>query len=82
MCKYCEEHWVEEYKEYTVVDLSERTESRNNRDNYTGIQSFVDPDTRELVIIACLDNEHVKPLIGYKHIAINYCPICGRKLGE
>lgn len=80
MCSYCEDHWIEEYKEYSVENLTERTESKNNYDYYTGIQTFIDTDKKELVVIACLDNKYIKPISQYKHISINYCPICGRNL--
>lgn len=80
MCKYCEKHFVEKYGEYEVENLTERIKSKNNRGHYTGIQTFINPDTNELVIVACLDNEYIKPILDYKHIPINYCPVCGRKI--
>lgn len=82
MCKYCEEHWIEEDKVYSVENLSERTESKNNYGYYTGIQSFIDLNEKELVIVACLDNKHIKPLLKYEGVSINYCPMCGKKLNN
>ena len=80
MCEFCEEHWIEKYQEYAVNDLSDRNESKNNDGFYTGIQTFIDLDTSRLTIVACLDNEYIKPILKYEHIDIEYCPKCGRKL--
>ena len=73
MCEYCG---------HAEKDLSERTESEYNEECYTGIQTFVDSDTSELVVIACLDNQYIKPILKHEHIKINDCPMCGRKLSE
>lgn len=82
MCKYCEEHLIEKYNEYGIENLSERTESKNNSGVYTGIQTFIDTDENAFSIVVCLDNKYIKPIIDYKYIPINFCPICGRNLGE
>lgn len=82
MCEFCKNHWIEEYKEYTVNDLSGRTESKYNEGFYTGIQTFIDLDINELKVVACLDNKHIKPILESESIKINYCPMCGRKLSE
>lgn len=82
MCEFCENYWNEEYKEYTVSNLSDRIESKYNAEHYTGIQTFIDLDTSEIVVIACLDNEYIKPILKTEKIKIKYCPMCGRKLSE
>lgn len=82
MCEFCEEHWSDEYEEYTVNDLSDRTESKYNEGCYTGIQTFIDLDGNELTVIACLDDKNIKPILKTMCIKIDYCPKCGRKLSE
>ena len=82
MCEFCEEHWNKKNSGYEVKDLSERSESEYNYEYYTGIQTYIDSDASELVVIACLDNEYIKPILKTENIKINYCPMCGRKLSE
>lgn len=80
MCGFCEKHWDKNIEEHQSKPLSERKMSKYNDGYYTGIQVYVDCETNELSVIACLDNECVKPLCQCKNVKINYCPICGRKL--
>ena len=82
MCEFCEEHWNKKSDRYEVNDLSERTESEHNYEYYTGIQTYIDSDASELVVIACLDNKYIKPILKTEKIKIKYCPMCGRKLSE
>ena len=82
MCEFCEEQWSDKNNGYAVKDMSERTASKYNDECYTGIQTFIDLYTSELVVIACLDNEYIKPILKIENIKINYCPMCGRKLSE
>ena len=82
MCEFCEEHWSKKSNSYEVKDLSERSESEHNYEYYTGIQTFIDSDASELVVVACLDNEYIKPILKTEKIKIKYCPMCGRKLSE
>ena len=82
MCEFCKEHWNKKNSGYEVKDLSERSESEYNYEYYTGIQTYIDSDASELVIIACLDNEYIKPILKTEKIKIKYCPMCGRKLSE
>lgn len=82
MCEFCEEHWNKNNNGYEVKDLSERSKSEHNYEYYTGIQTFINSDTSELVVIACLDNEYIKPILKTEKIKIKYCPMCGRKLSE
>lgn len=80
MCEFCVEHWDDKNKAYTVKDLSERTESKYNEECYTGIQTFIDLETNELTVIACLDNKHIKPILKSESVKIKFCPMCGREL--
>ena len=80
MCEFCEEHWNKKNSGYEVKDLSERSESEYNYEYYTGIQTYIDSDASELVVIACLDNKYIKPILKTEKIKIKYCPTCGRKL--
>ena len=80
MCEFCKEHWDDKNKVYTVKDLSERSESEYNYEYYTGIQAYIDLDASELVVIACLDNEYIKPILKTEKIKIKYCPMCSREL--
>ena len=82
MCEFCKEHWNDKYKDYTVKDLSERMESKYNEGCYTGIQTFIDLETNELTVIACLDNKHIKPILESESIKIKFCPMCGRELSH
>ena len=82
MCEFCVEHWDDENKVYTVKDLSERTKSKYNEECYTGIQTFIDLETNELTVIACLDNKHIKPILKSESIKIKFCPMCGRELSH
>ena len=82
MCEFCEEHWDDEYKDYTIKVLSERTKSKYNEECYTGIQTFIDLETNELTVIACLDNKHIRPILKSESIKIKFCPMCGRELSE
>ena len=82
MCEFCEEHWNKKNSGYEVKDLSERSESEYNYEYYTGIQTYIDSDASELVVIACLDNEYIKPILKTEKIKIKYCPMCGIKLSE
>lgn len=80
MCKYCEKH--AQWGEYEVENLSIRERSKYDRNIYTGIQSFIDVDENELIIYACIDDKNIKPLHAHVSVPINYCPKCGRKLGD
>lgn len=80
MCEFCVENWDDKNKVYTVKDLSERTKSKYNEECYTGIQTFIDLETNELTVIACLDNKHIKPILKSESIKIKFCPMCGREL--
>ena len=80
MCEFCEEHWNKKNSGYEVKDLSERSESEYNYEYYTGIQTYIDSDASELVVIACLDNKYIKPILKTEKIKIKYCPMSGRKL--
>ena len=80
MGEYCEEHWNKKNSGYEAKDLSERTEREHNYECYTGIQTFINSDASELVVIASLDNEYMKPTLKTEKIKIKYCPMCGRKL--
>lgn len=80
MCRYCEKH--AQWGDYEVENLSVREESKYNYGCYTGIQSFIDVDDNFLIMYACVDGENVKPLHAHVCVPINYCPKCGRKLGE
>lgn len=82
MCEFCKEHWNKKNNGYEVKDLSERTESEHNYEYYTGIQTYIDSDASELVVVACLDNEYIKPILKTEKIKIKYCPMCGIKLSE
>ena len=82
MCEFCEKHWNKKNSGYEVKDLSERSESEYNYEYYTGIQTYIDSDASELVVVACLDNEYIKPILKTEKIKIKYCPMCGRKLSE
>ena len=82
MCEFCEEYWDDEYKDYTIKVLSERTKSKYNEECYTGIQTFIDLETNELTVIACLDNKHIRPILKSESIKIKFCPMCGRELSE
>ena len=82
MCEFCEEHWNKKNSGYEVKDLSERSESEYNYEYYTGIQTYIDSDASELVVIACLDNKYIKPILKTEKIKIKYCPMCGIKLSE
>lgn len=73
MCEYC----VEE----DMKSLSERKTSNWHR-AYTGIECLVDSENGNIIIQACLDNAHVEPIYKETKIKINYCPMCGRKLGD
>ena len=79
MCRFCERH-VE--FGYEVDCLSIRKLSKYNVNVYTGICSFIDLDTNELVMYAVADNKYTKPLHTDAAFDIFYCPKCGRKLGE
>lgn len=76
-CKYCGEHFHD--GKYDVEPMSKREFSYIN-DAYTGIETYIDLDSKELVVFACLDNKNIKPVCDEARISINYCPICGRKL--
>lgn len=80
MCKYCEKHT--QHGGYEVDYLSIREPSKHDRDVYTGIHSFIDLDTNELVMYACIDSCNVRPLHKQVCVPIFYCPKCGRKLGD
>ena len=80
MCEFCKEHWNKKNNGYEVKDLSVRTESEHNYEYYTGIQTYIDSNASELVVISCLDNEYIKPILKTEKIKIKYCPMCGRKL--
>ena len=80
MCEFCKENWDNENKVYTVKDLSERKKSKYNEECYTGIQTFIDLETNELTVIACLDDKHIKPILESESIKIKFCPMCGREL--
>ena len=80
MCNYCERHT--QWGDYEVDCLSIKKESKYNHGCYTGIHSFIDLDTNELIMYAVVDGENVKPLHTDVGVKINYCPMCGRKLGE
>ena len=82
MCEFCKENWDDKNKVYTVKDLSERTNSEYNEECYTGIQTFIDLETNELTVIACLDNKHIKPILKSESIKIKFCHMCGRELSE
>ena len=82
MCEFCKENWDDKNKVYTVKDLSERMDSKYNEGYYTGIQTFIDLETNELTVIACLDDKHIKPILKYESIKIKYCPMCCRELSE
>lgn len=77
MCRFCERH--AEFG-YEVDCLSIRKISKYNRNVYTGIHSFIDLDTNELVMYAVVDSKNVKPLHIDAAFDISYCPKCGRKL--
>ena len=72
MCEFCEEHWNKKNSGYEVKDLSERSESEYNYEYYTGIQTYIDSDASELVVVACLDNEYIKPILKTEKIKIKY----------
>lgn len=78
-CKYCGEHFYD--GQYSVESMSKRKISYIN-DVYTGIETYIDLDNKELVIFACLDNKNIKPVCDEVRIPISYCPICGRQLEE
>ena len=80
MCEFCEQKFNEHNLAFEIKELSERKESKYNEGCYTGIQAFVSAEDSALNIVACLDNEHIKPLVMTKVAKINYCPMCGRKL--
>ena len=80
MCNYCERH--AQWGDYEVDNLSIREESKYNYGIYTGIQSFIDLDTNQLIMYACVDGQNVKPLHIDVGVSINYCPKCGRKLSD
>lgn len=40
MCGFCEEHWNDKNRGYEVKDLSERSESKNNEECYTGMPKW------------------------------------------
>jgi hypothetical protein len=80
MCRFCERH--DQCGGYEVDCLSIRKRSKYDPNVYTGIHSFIDLDTNELVMYACVDSKDVKPLHADAAFDIFYCPICGRKLGE
>ena len=79
MCRFCERQ--AEFG-YEVDSLSIREPSKYNVNVYTGIHSFIDLDTNELVMYAVADNKYTKPLHTDTAFDIFYCPKCGRKLGE
>ena len=80
MCVYCERH--DQYGGFEVDCLSSRTPSKYCEGIYTGITSFIDVDTNELVMYAVVDSKDVRPLHTEVGVTISYCPKCGRKLGE
>ena len=80
MCRYCEKH--AQWGDYEVENLSVREDSKYNYGCYTGIQSFIDVDDNFLIMYACVDGENVKPLHVHVCVPINYCPKCGKKLGD
>lgn len=80
MCEFCKQNFNEHDLAFEVKELSERKESKYNEGYYTGIQAFVSAEDNTLNIVACLDNEHIKPLVMTKVVKINYCLMCGRKL--
>lgn len=82
MCRFCEKHV--KYGNYDVdVDcLSTREPSKYDSDLYTGIESYIDLDTNELVMYACIDGVNVRALHKQVCTPISYCPKCGRKLGD
>lgn len=82
MCEFCEKKFYERNFKLGVKELSERKASRYNPGYCTGIQTYVDIEDSTLNILACLDNEHIKPLGMTKAVKINYCPMCGKKLRE
>lgn len=79
MCRYCERYLLDDGE---VDCLSIRTPSKYCETIYTGIHSFIDVDTNELVMYAVIDSKDVRPLHTDVAVPIFYCPKCGRKLGE
>ena len=79
MCRYCERYLLDDGE---VDCLSIRTPSKYCETIYTGIHSFIDVDTNELVMYAVIDSKDVRPLHIDVAVPISYCPKCGRKLGE
>lgn len=78
-CNYCRKHFYD--RRFDVECMSHREFSAAN-EVYTGIETYIDIDNKELVVFACLDNKNIKPVCEEVKIAINYCPICGRKLED
>ena len=76
-CNYCSEHFHDSV--YDVESISKREFSLINN-VYTGIETYIDLENKELVVFACLENKNIKPVCDEIRIPINYCPICGRKL--
>lgn len=77
MCKYCEEHVLEEGG-YDIEPICEREESKYNHGCFTGIDVHLEKD--KLKMYAVVDGQNVKCLHAEKEIKINFCPMCGRKL--
>lgn len=77
MCKYCEEHVLQEGG-YDIESICEREESKYNSGCFNGIDVHLEKD--KLKMCAVVDGKNVKCLLVEKAIKIKFCPMCGRKL--
>ncbi len=76
MCEYCESNW--ENKKY----ITEKNRYGKGADCYIGIDTYIDGNMLGIDAVGEVGYPSKDSTVVEEEVKINYCPMCGRKLGE